>query len=359
MSAPNSPAFVTSDDEHEGTSSSQKQKCNEETTKPKSATTSLNKSRRPAKGSGFNLVSYGLDNDDGDSDSVDDGSDAIYSNSSVSSDADDESLAGDAGTLHFVVSEGGPLTVLSSEHKISDFQAAIEAAQESPVSPAGDTQGDIGEQKEDQQTSHSPSPSDITSQRQQLDVTLPPEPKELCSMHLQNVVESTVRRMQHDIGFDPNRMIQDNKAFRNPSIYKKLISFLDIDEKGTNFSPDIFNPYRWDSNSFYDKLGEIQNREVERLEKLRKERRKAEASGATGTNLPTGLQRTASGPNLRPSNTNAIPDKRSEVKKKTKWDTVEPVDATQTQSKIPAPRLAESATAKVSIPAIGNLFQKK
>ncbi len=52
----------------------------------------------------------------------------------------------------------------------------------------------------------------------------------------------------------------------------------------------------------------MQNREVERLEKLRKERRKAEASGAAGPiAAAAGLHRAASGPNLISAETSEKP----------------------------------------------------
>ena len=34
------------------------------------------------------------------------------------------------------------------------------------------------------------------------------------------------------MGYDYNKMIQKKKAFRNPSIYEKLILFCEIDELG-------------------------------------------------------------------------------------------------------------------------------
>ncbi|CAL8081408.1 unnamed protein product [Calicophoron daubneyi] len=101
-----------------------------------------------------------------------------------------------------------------------------------------------------QASSHTPNPVDTAapttetnkdqSPKERIpmpEVQLPPEPAGHCPMELQEKVDREVRRMRLDISYDPNRAIQDNKAFRNPSIYEKLISFLNIDEKGTNFPP--------------------------------------------------------------------------------------------------------------------------
>ncbi|KAL5112050.1 SAP30-binding protein [Taenia crassiceps] len=359
MSVENSPSFVTSEDENESSLGFQKRKADNNSERQKLPDMQSKKRFRSGTGSGINLVSYALDNDDGDSDSEIEGSGLRGSDSSTGSDTENIDVSAIGGTLHFGAPDGGPLTVLSSAH--------IEAAQDSPATLPEETHGGVEDQPQKDQPSYHSSPSNVTGYNQSLEVALPPEPKELCSMQLQNTVENTLRRMQHDIGFDPNSVIQDNKAFRNPSIYKKLISFLDIDEKGTNFSSDVFNPYRWDANSFYDKLGEIQNREVERLDKLQKERRKAEASSAAGANPVTGLQRAASGPNIvtgSTTGTNAAGpapsiEKRSEIRKRSKWDTVAPMEPSQPSLKVAAPQVADPMAPKVTIPAIGDLFHKK
>ncbi|VDK73143.1 unnamed protein product, partial [Dibothriocephalus latus] len=210
----------------------------------------------------------------------------------------------------------------------------------------------------------------------QVEVQLPPEPPGLCDEVLQQKVDSIIQRMRLDVSYDPNMKIQDNKHFRNPSMYEKLISFLKIDEKGTNFPPEIYNPYRWNSLSFYDELAKIQNREVERLEKLRKEQRKNDAAGLPATTAASALSsqplpRAASGPNLSGSlplvnSTDGIIDSSvasgfAEPRKRSKWDTAPPVDA-QPPSTVAEPttlhRVASDAS-KICIPAVGSLVRKK
>ena len=39
------------------------------------------------------------------------------------------------------------------------------------------------------------------------------------------------------------------------SIYEKLIEFCGIDEKGTNYPPELYDPSIWGKESFYDCLG--------------------------------------------------------------------------------------------------------
>ncbi|BHF59471.1 SAP30-binding protein [Sparganum proliferum] len=403
MSGDNSPQFVTSDDETEShkrkleTSPINQRPESKQMTSQEAVQDEPKKTRhtvkRPRLPPGFSLVSYEDDRNDDDeeeADNEDEGRDSEntgtdhstkQSNHShghtTSSDEEEE----DASGIQFIITDG-PLTVLSSEHKLSDFQALKEVreAVNSPVSnaPAPNATGplDTGPST----TSEEAVP--VTTQPEkpsQVEVQLPPEPPGLCDEVLQQKVDSIIRRMRLDITYDPNMKIQDNKHFRNPSMYEKLISFLKIDEKGTNFPPEIYNPYRWNSLSFYDELAKIQNREVERLEKLRKEQRKNDASGLPATTtapvVPNqSLTRAASGPNLSGSlplinsteSMNSLVDGSvasgfAEPRKRSKWDTAPPVEAQPvpiTETTTTLPRAASDAS-KISIPAVGSLVRKK
>ncbi|KAM7540489.1 hypothetical protein Aperf_G00000022902 [Anoplocephala perfoliata] len=329
MSGDNSPNIVTSEDESVLPNNLLKRKIGGD-----QESRSVESQTKRFAGSG--LVSYDVDHDDEDSQS-----DLDFSVTVSEAEADESNISINGGHLPFMSIDGGPVTVLSLEH--------IEAAHESPAVLNDEAQSVLNAEpmvEKDKLSPNriSPSKEETDVDKGATEVTLPPEPTEMCSMELLNKVETTVRRMQHDISFDPNRMIQDNKSFRNPSIYKKLVSYLGIDEKGSNFSKDVYDPYRWDANSYYDKLAEIQNREVERLEKLQKERRKAEANAVQG---PAGASA---------SNNRAASGSSLEVKKKSKWDAAGPVESSQ----LPPPKVADSITAnKVTIPAIGDLFHKK
>nr|CAH8843366.1 unnamed protein product [Trichobilharzia regenti] len=164
---------------------------------------------------------------------------------------------------------------------------------------------------------------------------LPPEPTGHCSMVLQERVERAVRRMRLDISYDPNRAIQDNKAFRNPSIYEKLIDFLKIDEKGSNFPKEIYDPYRWGPQSYYEELAKVQNREIDRLMKLQKEQKKTEANTATTTatttTTTTSTVKTANIPNpiaekTNPTTGGSVYTGYIEPKRPSKWDIGMPIN---------------------------------
>ncbi|KAI8086526.1 HCNGP-like protein-domain-containing protein, partial [Halteromyces radiatus] len=60
-----------------------------------------------------------------------------------------------------------------------------------------------------------------------------------------------------------NDHLQRNKAFRNPRIYAKLVEFVDLDETGSNFPPDQFDPKGFPASSYIDGILETQRRLAE------------------------------------------------------------------------------------------------
>ncbi|XP_005098201.1 SAP30-binding protein [Aplysia californica] len=135
------------------------------------------------------------------------------------------------------------------------------------------------------------------------DIKIPPEPPGNCSFQLQRKIEDMYDRMRKE-GLDLNRVIQSKKNFRNPSIYEKLIEFCHIDEKGTNFPPEIYDPHLWGKESFFDELDKVQRKDMERREKEKREKTKIEF--VTGTKKASSM-----------SDISGMPD---EKKRKTKWD---------------------------------------
>lgn len=71
-----------------------------------------------------------------------------------------------------------------------------------------------------------------------------PEVKGKCPAELQDKITKMYERMKMN-NLDMNRVIQGRKEFRNPSIYEKLIQYCDIDELGTNYPPELYDPLRW------------------------------------------------------------------------------------------------------------------
>jgi hypothetical protein len=59
-------------------------------------------------------------------------------------------------------------------------------------------------------------------------------------------------------------------AFKNPDILEKLILFVEIDEIGSNYPKELFDPHGFDSSDYYDQIAReqaltIEERELEKL----------------------------------------------------------------------------------------------
>ncbi|XP_069608138.1 SAP30-binding protein isoform X2 [Ranitomeya imitator] len=148
------------------------------------------------------------------------------------------------------------------------------------------------------------------------DIRIPPEPPGRCSNNLQEKILKMYERKVKE-GTDMNQLIQKKKEFRNPSIYEKLIQFCSIDELGTNYPKDMFDPHGWAEDSYYEALAKAQKIEMDKLEKAKKERTKIEfvtgTKKGTTTSAPTGTTSTT---------TTATADAQ---KRKSKWDSAIPM----------------------------------
>lgn len=74
--------------------------------------------------------------------------------------------------------------------------------------------------------------------------SLPSEPKSKCPAELQEKIANMYEKMRTN-KMDMNKLIQERKEFRNPSIYEKLIQFCNIQELGTNYPPELYDPMQW------------------------------------------------------------------------------------------------------------------
>jgi hypothetical protein len=113
--------------------------------------------------------------------------------------------------------------------------------------------------------------------RQKYGFTLPPEAKGQPRPELQEKISSMVEKMKVNNKLDMNKIIQERKEFRNPSIYEKLIQFCSINELGTNFPAEIYDVSYYGKDSYYEELARVQKVEMDKLEKVKKESAKNEA----------------------------------------------------------------------------------
>ncbi|CAF3022521.1 unnamed protein product [Rotaria socialis] len=106
-----------------------------------------------------------------------------------------------------------------------------------------------------------------------VDIRIPSEPNTNCPPRLEKKFEEYYKKFKKT-GVDQNVRIQELKDFRNPCMYEKMISHLDIDEIGTNFPQELYDPHWWGKESYYEELSKAQKLEIDRREKERKERTK-------------------------------------------------------------------------------------
>merc|ERR1719499_150802 len=141
-------------------------------------------------------------------------------------------------------------------------------------------------------------------------VQLPSEPAGICHPDLQANIDRLYRKKVEQ-GYDMNKYIQNNKAFRNPSIYEKLIQFCEIDEHGTNLPKELYDGHLFGPESYYDELAKAQAAEMEKREK------KAAAAKASGGGVKPVLVRDSS----------KKPGGGEEGKRRSKWDQMAPDSA--------------------------------
>uniref|UniRef100_A0AAZ3QAK1 SAP30-binding protein n=1 Tax=Oncorhynchus tshawytscha TaxID=74940 RepID=A0AAZ3QAK1_ONCTS len=189
-------------------------------------------------------------------------------------------------------------------------------------------------------------------------IRIPPEPPGRCSSHLQVKIQKLYEKNLHG-DLDTNNHIQRKKEFRNPSIYEKLIQFCSIDELGTNYPKDMFDPHGWPEDSYYEALAKAQKLEMDKLEKAKKDKTKIEFVTATkkGSN-PT---------NAAVPTTNTAASTVTEAqKRKSKWDSAVPVTLAQpalltTTATLPAVvsvTTTASGTKTTVISAVGTILKK-
>ncbi|XP_058845920.1 SAP30-binding protein-like isoform X3 [Acipenser ruthenus] len=175
------------------------------------------------------------------------------------------------------------------------------------------------------------------------------------------------RKLHGDI--DTNSHIQNKKEFRNPSIYEKLIQYCGIDELGTNYPKDMFDPHGWSEDSYYEALAKAQKVEMDKLEKAKKERTKEATSGGLSLfqiEFVTGTKKGTTTNSAATTTSTASTTAADAQKRKSKWDSAVPVTLAQptiltTTATLPAVvsvTTTASGTKTTVISAVGTIVKK-
>lgn len=166
-----------------------------------------------------------------------------------------------------------------------------------------------------------------------LDSFLPPPPKARCSEELQEKITRFLA-LKKTTGRSFNAEVRNRKEYRNPDFLLHAVTYQDIDQIGSCFRKDVFDPHGYDKSDFCDELEVDMRREMERREHERKKNQKLEFTpGAVqpGNVLPTskiniptpGLAAVSSGVlNLPPASSDAMA-RDGRQNKKSKWDKVD------------------------------------
>lgn len=84
---------------------------------------------------------------------------------------------------------------------------------------------------------------------------IPPSPKGECDPNLQAKIALFIQK--HRDGLNLNEDLKRQKQFGNPEILDKIVQHFEIDELGSNYPKDIWDPHGLPKEDYYDKLGKV------------------------------------------------------------------------------------------------------
>ncbi|KAL9146212.1 hypothetical protein ABFS82_13G095200 [Erythranthe guttata] len=166
-----------------------------------------------------------------------------------------------------------------------------------------------------------------------LEKFLSPRPKAKCSEELQEKIIKFLA-LKKTTGRSFNAEVRNRKEYRNPDFLLHAVTYQDIDQIGSCFHKDVFDPHGYDKSDFCDEIEADMRRETERREQERKKTPKLDfASGGIqpGNVVPTpkismptpGLAVVSGGLlNVTPA-TSEVTARDGRQNKKSKWDKVD------------------------------------
>ncbi|XP_004294263.1 PREDICTED: uncharacterized protein LOC101296551 [Fragaria vesca subsp. vesca] len=96
-----------------------------------------------------------------------------------------------------------------------------------------------------------------------LDIFLPPPLKLKCSEELQRRIQKFLELKRAGKSF--NEEVRKKKDYRNPDFLLHAVRYQDIDQIGSCFNKDVFDPHGFDKSDYYDEIEADSRRELERI----------------------------------------------------------------------------------------------
>jgi len=128
-----------------------------------------------------------------------------------------------------------------------------------------------------------------------VDWGIPPQSTEPCDPVIEaKLAQFNALKRDPDNPKHFNDSLMSNRSFRNPHLYAKLVEFVDVDERTTNFPLDIWNPEDVKDEWFADRIAERQ--------KVRSEQQAAVQSSSKRSRIDFGKE-AASGRSTQEKNT--------------------------------------------------------
>ncbi|GMY37513.1 SAP30-binding protein [Fagus crenata] len=159
-----------------------------------------------------------------------------------------------------------------------------------------------------------------------LDKFLPPPPKAKCSEELQRKINKFLDYKKGGKSF--NAEVRHRKDYRNPDFLLHAVTYQDIDQIGSCFSKDVFDPHGYDKSDYYVEIEVDMRREEQEKKKTQKVdfvsggMQPVTAVSAPKVNMP--LPGVASAAGLLPVPPAADTTTRDgRQNKKSKWDKVD------------------------------------
>ncbi|KAL9257756.1 SAP30-binding protein-like protein, partial [Drosera capensis] len=161
---------------------------------------------------------------------------------------------------------------------------------------------------------------------------LPPPPSTKCSPELQVKINGFLALKR--LGKNFNTEVRNRKGYRNPDFLQHAVNYQGVDEIGSCFSKDVFDPHGYDASDYHEAIEADMKREMERKAQEKKKNQKLEfVSGGTQPAVAVTAQKVnlqVPGASNPPSNGLQIAPTVSDagaregrLNKKSKWDKVD------------------------------------